>query len=96
MLRQSSGSSAPGAEKSVKVAAARNRPDVMQRMGLHPAARRTDIPGLEIAGEIVALGSDVSDGKSATGSWPWFRVEDMPDIALRTKSRAAGLRPVDD
>jgi NADPH2:quinone reductase len=43
----------------VKVAAAGvNRPDVMQRMGLYPPPKgATDIPGLEIAGEVVALGA---------------------------------------
>jgi NADPH2:quinone reductase len=42
----------------VKVAAAGvNRPDVMQRKGLYPPpAGATDIPGLEIAGEVVAVG----------------------------------------
>jgi NADPH2:quinone reductase len=45
----------------VKVAAAGvNRPDVMQRMGLYPPPPGApDIPGLEIAGEIVAVGADV-------------------------------------
>jgi NADPH2:quinone reductase len=45
-------------EVLVKVAAAGvNRPDVMQRMGLYPPPKgATDIPGLEIAGEVVALG----------------------------------------
>jgi len=50
----------PGAgEVLVKVAAAGvNRPDVMQRQGLYPPPPgASDIPGLEIAGEIVALGS---------------------------------------
>ena len=39
----------------VKVAAAGvNRPDVMQRMGLYPPPQgATDIPGLEIAGEVI-------------------------------------------
>src|SRR6188508_2929166 len=49
----------PGAgEILVKVAAAGvNRPDVMQRKGLYPPPPGApDIPGLEIAGEIVALG----------------------------------------
>jgi NADPH2:quinone reductase len=42
----------------VKVAAAGvNRPDVMQRKGLYPPPPGApDIPGLEIAGEVVALG----------------------------------------
>lgn len=50
----------PG-EMLVRVAAAGvNRPDVMQRQGLYPPPRgATDIPGLEIAGEVVALGSGV-------------------------------------
>ncbi len=45
----------------VKVAAAGvNRPDVMQRMGLYPPPPGApDIPGLEIAGEVVALGTNV-------------------------------------
>ena len=45
----------------VKVAAAGvNRPDVMQRMGLYPPPPGApDIPGLEIAGEVVALGPNV-------------------------------------
>jgi putative PIG3 family NAD(P)H quinone oxidoreductase len=45
-------------EVLVKVKAAGvNRPDVMQRQGLYPPpAGATDIPGLEIAGEVVALG----------------------------------------
>ncbi len=43
----------------VKVAAAGvNRPDVMQRKGLYPPpSGASDIPGLEIAGEIASLGS---------------------------------------
>jgi NADPH2:quinone reductase len=46
-------------EVLVKVAAAGvNRPDVMQRMGLYPPPKgATDIPGLEVAGEVVALGA---------------------------------------
>jgi NADPH:quinone reductase len=45
-------------EVLVKVAAAGvNRPDVMQRQGSYPPPEgATDIPGLEIAGEVVALG----------------------------------------
>jgi putative PIG3 family NAD(P)H quinone oxidoreductase len=53
-------------EVLVKVAAAGvNRPDVMQRKGLYPPPPgATDIPGLEIAGEIVELGPDVTRWKS--------------------------------
>jgi NADPH2:quinone reductase len=57
---------APGAgEILVKVAAAGvNRPDVMQRQGLYPPPKGApDIPGLEIAGEVVALGADAERWK---------------------------------
>ncbi len=50
----------PG-EVLVKVAAAGvNRPDVLQRQGNYPPPKgTTDIPGLEIAGTVAALGADV-------------------------------------
>lgn len=49
-------------EVLVKVhAAGVNRPDVMQRRGLYPPPKgASDIPGLEIAGEVAALGAQVS------------------------------------
>lgn len=49
----------PG-EIAVKVAAAGvNRPDVLQRMGLYPVpADASDLPGLEIAGQVVACGAE--------------------------------------
>jgi NADPH2:quinone reductase len=53
----------PGEEEVlVKVAAAGvNRPDVMQRQGRYPApAGASDLPGLEIAGEIAAVGAKVA------------------------------------
>jgi putative PIG3 family NAD(P)H quinone oxidoreductase len=52
-------------EVLVKVAAAGvNRPDVMQRQGLYPPPKgATDIPGLEIAGEVVALGAGATRWK---------------------------------
>src|SRR5438309_11755102 len=58
----------PGAEELlVKVAAAGvNRPDVMQRQGLYPPPPGApDIPGLEIAGEVVALGKGTTRFKQA-------------------------------
>jgi len=50
----------------VKVAAAGvNRPDVMQRKGSYPPPPGApDIPGLEIAGEVVALGPDAKRWKT--------------------------------
>lgn len=47
----------------IKVAAAGvNRPDLVQRRGHYPAPPGvTDIPGLEVAGEVVALGNDVDN-----------------------------------
>lgn len=56
----------PGAgEILVKVAASGvNRPDVMQRKGFYPPPPgASDIPGLEIAGEVVALGEGVTSWK---------------------------------
>lgn len=53
---------APGpGEVLIKVAAAGvNGPDLMQRKGLYPAPPgATDLPGLEVAGEVVAVGSNV-------------------------------------
>ena len=50
-------------EVLIEVAAAGvNRPDVLQRQGHYaPPPGVTDIPGLEVAGRIVAVGSDVSE-----------------------------------
>ena len=57
---------APAAgEVLIKVAAAGvNRPDVMQRLGHYPPPPGiTDIPGLEVAGTVEAVGAGVSDWK---------------------------------
>lgn len=53
----------PG-EVLIRVAAAGvNRPDIMQRLGRYPPPPgASDIPGLEVAGEIVAAGPDVAPG----------------------------------
>src|ERR1700730_18847272 len=50
-------------EVLIRVAAAGvNRPDVLPRKGLYPPpAGVTDIPGLEVAGEVVRLGPDVRE-----------------------------------
>ncbi len=62
-------------EVLVRVAAAGvNRPDIMQRQGRYPAPPgASDLPGLEIAGEIVALGpnaSGLSIGEKVTALLP--------------------------
>lgn len=48
-------------EVLIRVAAAGvNRPDILQRKGLYPPPRgASDIPGLEVAGEVVRQGEDV-------------------------------------
>ncbi|MDX2145356.1 MAG: NAD(P)H-quinone oxidoreductase [Rhodospirillaceae bacterium] len=54
---------APGPrEVLIRVAAAGvNRPDVVQRLGQYPAPPgASDLPGLEVAGHVVARGSDVA------------------------------------
>jgi NADPH2:quinone reductase len=44
------------------VAAGVNRPDILQRKGMYPPPPGiTDIPGLEVAGEVVALGAGVQE-----------------------------------
>ena len=46
------------------VAAGVNGPDIMQRKGLYPAPPgASDLPGLEVSGEVVATGSDVKRWK---------------------------------
>lgn len=54
-------------EVLINVAAAGvNRPDVMQRKGLYPPPDgASDLPGLEVAGVIVALGAGVTDWRLA-------------------------------
>lgn len=49
----------------IKVAAAGvNRPDVLQRLGLYPVPPgASDLPGLEISGDVVALGDGVTKRK---------------------------------
>lgn len=50
-------------EVLIRVAAAGiNRPDVLQRRGAYPPPKGvTDIPGLEVSGEVVRVGADVTD-----------------------------------
>src|ERR1700710_2818990 len=66
LLPESRAVPAPGAnEILIKVAAAGlNRPDVAQRSGAYPPPPgASDLPGLEIAGEVVALGAGATKHK---------------------------------
>jgi NADPH:quinone reductase len=56
-------------EVLIRVAAAGvNRPDIMQRLGKYPPPRgASDIPGLEISGEVVAVHADESGGRWRVG-----------------------------
>jgi NADPH:quinone reductase len=70
-------------------AAGINRPDVLQRLGHYPVPPgASDLPGLEVAGEIVdgELGTAVS--RRATWSARWCRAAAMRSIARR-RSRSA-------
>ena len=51
-----------GGESLIKVAAAGvNRPDVLQRMGAYPPPKgASDLPGLEVCGQVVAKGADAT------------------------------------
>ena len=54
----------PGEVLIQVVAAGINRPDVMQRKGLYPPpSGASDLPGLEVAGRICAIGGGVNSGK---------------------------------
>ena len=51
----------PGQVLIKTAAAGINRPDVMQRQGTYPAPKgHSEIPGLEVAGEVAALGEGAS------------------------------------
>src|SRR5262245_42486306 len=70
---------APGAgEVLIDVAAAGvNRPDLMQREGRYPPPKGiTDIPGLEVAGRIAALGSADDHGAPQSASGRLWRIGD--------------------
>jgi NADPH2:quinone reductase len=73
------GEPAPGAgEVLIEVAAAGvNRPDLMQREGRYPPPTGiTDIPGMEVAGRIAALGSDDEHGAPRSASGRVWRIGD--------------------
>jgi putative PIG3 family NAD(P)H quinone oxidoreductase len=59
----------PGEVSIAVVAAGINRPDLMQRQGLYPPpAGASDIPGLEVAGRVMALGPADDQGAPASAS----------------------------
>lgn len=97
---------APGANEAlIRVAAAGvNRPDVLQRRGLYPPPPgASDLPGLEVAGEIAALGADVKNWKTGDpvcallpgGGYAQYAVVDagscLPVPEGLTMDEAAGL-----
>jgi putative PIG3 family NAD(P)H quinone oxidoreductase len=60
------------------VAAGVNRPDLMQRAGHYPPPKgATDIPGLEVAGRIAALGPDDENGPPQSASGKVWQVGDV-------------------
>ncbi len=62
----------PGEVLIAVAAAGVNRPDVVQRQGLYPAPPgASDLPGLEVAGRVVALGPRLSGEGGATAAGPW-------------------------
>ena len=89
----------------VKVAAAGvNRPDVLQRMGLYPVPPdASPLPGLEIAGEVVQLGSEAKTWKVGDkicalangGGYAEFcavpAVQALPDPGKLSMAEAASL-----
>ena len=84
----------------VKIAAAGvNRPDVMQRMGLYPPPPGApDIPGLEIAGEVIALGTDVKRWKLGDKVMALVSGGGYAEYCVAHESHALpalGLSPVD-
>jgi len=86
----------PGAgEILVKVAAAGvNRPDVMQRMGLYPPPPgATEIPGLEIAGDVVAAGAGVTRWKDGDKIMALVVGGGYAEFALAYESHALPVPP---
>jgi NADPH:quinone reductase-like Zn-dependent oxidoreductase len=60
-----------------------NRPDVLQRSGSYnPPKGASDLPGLEGAGIISAIGSGSLSGKLATKYVPYFLVVAMQSMRL--------------
>ena len=74
-------------------AAGVNRPDAMQRRGQYPPPPgASDLPGLEVAGEVAALGAGAAGSASATRSPRWCRAAAMRNIARSTRSTRCRCR----
>ena len=66
-------------------AAGVNRPDVLQRLGKYPVPPgASDIPGLEVAGVVAAIGSDVRG---------WKVGDPIFDNFMRSQVQFAGASP---
>lgn len=75
------------------LAAGVNRPDVFQRLGQYPVPPgASDLPGLEVAGEIVD--GDLGNSGFAKGDLvcAWCRAAAMPNTAPRRSSNACRCR----
>src|SRR6056297_3190853 len=72
-------------EVVIKVAyAGVNRPDALQRAGMYaPPATASDLPGLEAAGEVHAVGGASATGRSAIRSAPCCPAVVMPNTSPR-------------
>jgi putative PIG3 family NAD(P)H quinone oxidoreductase len=67
----------PGEILIAVAAAGVNRPDLMQRLGQYPPPPgSTDIPGLEVAGHVAAVGPDDAQGPPRSASGRAWRVGD--------------------
>ncbi len=87
---------APGdGEVLIEVAAAGvNRPDIMQRSGALPAPPDvSDVLGLEVAGEVVAIGADVDPAALGTTVMALLKAGGYAELAV---ARAAHCLPVPD
>ena len=84
-------------EMLVKVAAAGvNRPDVMQREGKYPPPPGApDIPGLELAGEVVALGDGVTRWRVGDEAYGYALGAYAEYIAVKESMTVAKPKSVD-
>ena len=68
-----------------------NRPDCIQRSGRYPPPPgASPIMGLEISGEVVALGAGVTRLKPLASSWKWMRLFTITSRPAMPKSSNVG------